>query len=423
MQEELSLLRQRNEELERRRAEGHNRSVGSTARSTVVVVLLVLATLCITLSPVTIWGRNLVLNTDRYVSTLTPVASNPGVQKLVIQAVDKQVAANVDIPALVAQTLPPKAKLLAGPLQSAFQGLVNAVTTRFVQGRAFKTLWVQVNRTAHKQLVYLLTGQNPAGSAVSLNNNGQVVLQLAPIVAQVKAQLVAAGLTVAQNIPVVGATITIAQVKGLASARRAVHALDTIADVLPWLALVLFAGAIATARRRRRALITSAFCTAGGMIFIGLALLIGRHLYLDRVDPTKVPPDTARYLFDTLVRYLREGIRIVLAVALLVALVAWLTGPSSRAGAVRHWVGRAPRAVATAAEGGPVGQLVTDHARGCRIGIVSAALVLLLFTGPTLTGFIVLAVIAALLLLAVELLRGSLHGGPTPPSVPGQPTG
>ena len=71
--------------------------VRRTARATVVVILAVLGILCLTLSPLTIWGRNLILNTDRYVDTLKPIVCNPGVQNAIVTAVDKQVNKNIDV--------------------------------------------------------------------------------------------------------------------------------------------------------------------------------------------------------------------------------------------------------------------------------------------------------------------------------------
>ena len=402
LQDELEAVRARNAELETKKPHGP----AAIARNTGVVLLLVLATLCMTLAPVSIWGRNLVLNTDRYVKILTPVASNPGVQDLVIKAVDKQVNAQIDIQSIVEQTLPPKASILAGPLQGAVSGLVNTVTTRFVQSPAFKTLWVQINRTAHTQIVYLLTGKNPTNGALTVTSNDELVLQLAPIVAQVKDQLVAAGLSVASHIPVVSTTINIAQVKGITSARKAVKWLNTIADVLPWLALALFAGAIAAARRRRRMLMISAYCTIGAMGLVGLGLLIGRDVYLNNIDPNVVPHDTAKYLYDTLVRYLRDGIRIVALIALLVAIGAWLAGPSRRAVAFRHRASTdSDSAVAWVAHGA-VGRVVTEHTTACRVTIVVLALVVLLFfTSLTLVAFLVIAAVAAVLLLGIETIR------------------
>jgi hypothetical protein len=416
LQHELEEVRARNATLEKERGP---HGPAAAARSTAVVLLLVLGTLCMTLAPVTIWGRNLVLNTDRYVKILTPVASNPGVQNLVIQAVDKQVTAQIDVSSIVDQVLPPQAAILAGPLQGAVSGVVNTVATKFVQSPAFKTLWVQINRVAHTQLVYLLTGRDKSDAALTISNNGQIVLQLAPIVAQVKAQLVAAGLTVASHIPAVSTTITIAQVKGIATARKAVRLLDTLADVLPWLALLFFAGAIATARRRRRAVITSAFCTVGAMLLVGLGLLVGRNLYLNSINSAVVPHDTAKFLFDTLVRYLRDGIRVVILIALLVALGAWLSGPSSRAVRIRERAGRDGDAAVSRVASGSVGRVICDHIVALRITIVALAVVVLIFfTSVTLISILVTAAIVAVLLILLESIRieAGGHSTSSPPT-------
>jgi hypothetical protein len=415
LQQQVNELRARNDELEAAERKHHSEhGPGAKARSAVVVLLLVLATLCALLSPVTVWGRNLVLNTDRYVKTLEPVASNPGVQQLVVNAVDKQVDAHVDVSTIVSQVLPPRAQVLAGPLQSAVQGLVNAVTTRFVQSQAFQTLWVQINRIAHTQLVYLLTGRN--SSAVQINSNGDVVLDLSPIVQQVKERLVAGGLSVASNIPAVGATIAIGQAKGIASARKAVRALNTIADILPWLALVLFGGAIAVARRRRRALIASAFCTAGAMVLLGLGLLIGRHIYLSKIDPSVIPSGTAGYLFDTVVRFLREGIRIIFVLALLVAFVAWVTGPSRRAVATRTHTSRLTGDLVEWLGTGPVGPFVSENITVVRIVVIAVALIILVFgTGIGWVSLLVIALITAALLALLEGVRRAANRRSMPP--------
>ncbi|HUJ64131.1 MAG TPA: hypothetical protein VLX59_01250, partial [Acidimicrobiales bacterium] len=171
--------------------------IGRIARSTAAVILIVLGILCMTLSPLTIWGRNLILNTDRYVETLKPIAHNTGVQNAIVTAVDKHVDQNIDVKQLISQSnLPPKAAQALGPaLQSALSSLVNTVVTKFVQSKAFVTLWVAINKTAHTQLVYFLTGSRQSG--LKVNNKGELVLDLSPVVSTVKKQLVSAGLTVA----------------------------------------------------------------------------------------------------------------------------------------------------------------------------------------------------------------------------------
>ena len=128
-------------------------------RSTGVVILLVLATILALLTPVAVWGRNLLLDTDRYTQTLAPLASDPAVQDAVIKAVDKQFAEHTDVKGLAQQALPPAAAPLAGPIANASANLVNSIVTSFVQSDAFPKLWESINRTAHSQVVNILTGK------------------------------------------------------------------------------------------------------------------------------------------------------------------------------------------------------------------------------------------------------------------------
>jgi LPXTG-motif cell wall-anchored protein len=408
LERELAQLRGRNAELEAIHRASPAQRAGRIARSSAAVILIVVGVLCFTIAPLAIWGRNLVLNTDRYVATLKPVASDPGVQDVVIRAVDNQVSSHIDIKSYISDVLPPRAaQALGPPLQSAVSGLVNTVTTRFVQSDAFQTLWVQVNRLAHQQINYLLTGSRPANAAVS-TNQGKVYLDLSVLVDRVKAQLVAAGLTVASKVPTVGATIEIAQLKGLDKARKATRALNTIANWLPWVGLVLVAGGIATARKRRRALTGAALGVGVGMIVIGIGLLIARHIYLDAVPTDQLPRSTAQFLFDTLVRFLRLGIRLVLLVALLVALGAWVSGPSRAAAATRRVVSSIPQTLGRRLRTGPVGPFVARHAMALRVGVIALGfLVLILLDSVSVATVITLAVIVVVLLLLIELLRAS----------------
>jgi hypothetical protein len=361
-----------------------------------------LGVLCLVLAPVTIWARNLVLNTDRYVSTVSPLASNPGVQDAVIAAVDRQVETHIDVQSLVGSVLPPDAaKVLGAPVQNAVYGLIHNVTSDFVHSKAFQNLWTGINRAAHTQIVNLLTGKK---SSLRVRA-GQVVLDLSPVVQNVQARLVSAGLAVASQVPPVGATLEIAQLKGVTKAQKLVRALNTIADWLPWIGLVLIAAGVTLARRHRRALMRSLIGLGAGMIVLGIGLAIGRHIYLNNIPTTALPRSTAASIFDTLVRYLRWGIRGVFLVALLVILGLWVSGPSRSALAVRRWVaevwGRLTRYIRT-----PVAPFVARNANAFRIAIVAVVGLALLFAqAPSLTTFIVALVIVVLLLAAVEGLR------------------
>jgi LPXTG-motif cell wall-anchored protein len=403
LQAELAELRERNDKLIAERDASFGVKLGRVGRSAGSAVLIILGVLCLVLSPVAIWGRNLVLNTDRYVETVTPLAADVGIQNAVIAAVNRQVQSKLDVSSLLADVLPPRAQILAGPISAAMDSLVNNITTKFVRSDAFQQLWVTVNRVAHQQINYLLTGRAPPNAGIKLSNDGRVTLDLGVVVNAVKQRLVDGGLTIASKVPAVGATIEIANAKGLVKARKAVRGLNTVANWLPWLGLVLVAGGIVAARRRRRAGLRAALGLAAGMVVIGIALLIGRNIYLDEIPTSKLPRDTAEFIYDTLVRFLRLGIRIILVLALLIALIVWLFGPSRPAVGFRRAVGQAPKWVGQKLADTAVAPAIVQYATPIRVGVVGVALVLVvLWDQITLGRVLILAIVVAVLLVLIQ---------------------
>ena len=120
--------------------------------------------------------------------------------------------------------------------------------------------------------------------------------------------------------------------------------------------------------------------------------------------------DTAQYIFDTVVRYLRLGIRLLALLALLVAFGVWVSGPGEVATRFRTFVVRGPRELGSRLNAGPVGPFVDRYATALRILVVAVlGVILLLFDSPSLVTVIVLAVICVILLLIIEMLRASAH--------------
>lgn len=372
-------------------------------RATAVVLLMTIGALLVTLSVPAIWGRNLVLNTDRYVSTLAPLSSDPGIQAGIVKAIDKQFDENVDIKGLVQSVLPPKAAPLANPIQSAADSFVNTVATKFVASAAFSKAWVEINRVAHAELVSVLTGTGSDKNAVDIKND-KVQINIAPIIMQVKTQLVSAGLSVASKVPVVSTTIEIAQVKGIDKARHGVRVLNKVAHWLPVIGLLCLLGAVLLSRRRRRGTIIAALSVAFGMTLIAIGLAVGRNIYLNSLPGIYLTRDAAGSLFDTLVHYLRLGLRWVLVGALLVCLIALFTGPSAAARKLRS----IPRTFAKWWTGTRLAGGLSEN-RGVAAGAVFgvAALVLVLWTNPTLLVVLVIAILTAVLCLLIYATKGA----------------
>ena len=402
LQSQVQLLQAQNAELTSRLQPGN--AVSRGIRSAVVVVLLILATVLALLAPPAIWGRNIVLNTDRYVETVAPLARDAGVKSAVVAAIDAEFAKNVDVAALARQVLPPRADILAAPLAAAANNLVDKAATEFVNSQAFLTLWDTLNRTAHTQIAANLTGQN-AGTALQVRN-GTVYLDLAPVVAAVKTQLVDSGFALAANVPTVNTQIEVAQISQAHNFRGYTKALNAAANWLPWIALVLYLGAIALSRHRRRTVIASALCVAGAMLVLALALIISRGVYLNSLPGVYLDQTTAGNMFDTLVRFLRAGLRTVLVVTLVIAFIAWVSGPSHAARGIRRVVVSVPRRATGRWAGGPVGRFVSTYRTALIAGVLGiAALVLVLWSNPSLAVILTIGIIAVVLLLVIAWLR------------------
>lgn len=389
-------------------------------------VLLVLACILAPLSATAVWASTQVSDTDQYVQTVAPLADDPAVQAQVANRVTDAVMESLDVEAFTRDALttlsqqpnvPPRVAAalpgLAVPIANGVESFTHTQVTRLVQSPQFAAVWEQVNRVAHEQLVKLLEGNQ--GGAVSAQGN-TVTLNLAPIIEQVKTRLVAGGFTLAERIPTVDKSFVLVQSDAVTNAQSAYRLLNTLGVWLPVIALVLFAGGVLLAADRRRALVRGSLGVAGAVLVGGVLLAMARIAYVDAVPPDALSQEAAGNVFDTLVRFLRTGFRSVAVLALVVALAAFLFGPSRAAvrtrTALRSGIGSARSGAESAGwRAGRVGPWVLAHTRALRAGVfLAAGLVLLFWTRPTVLVVVVTALLVGLGLALIEFL-----GTPPPP--------
>ncbi|CAL9342215.1 hypothetical protein SUDANB108_00287 [Streptomyces sp. enrichment culture] len=393
--DELDDLRQRVNALESggsSRAARHHpfRSLGS-------VLLVLLAGLLSLLSVVAVWANSIVQDTDRYVGTVGPLASDPDVQKAVTNRVTDVVLARIDVDALVKeltdaaaqQGVPPRvAQLLGdldGPIESGLKQLVGSTVERVVTSSAFETVWVDANRRAHAALDKALTGRSD--SAVELKDN-QVVVDLGPIVANVKERLVDAGLKAAEKIPAVRTDFVVFASEDVGTVKTYVRVLQILGGWLPVITLLVAAAGIYVAFNRRHALIGAALAVFVAMLVLGIGLTVARDVYLDHLPPG-ASEAAAGSVYDALVRFLRAGVRALAAVALFTAAGAFLAGPSriavlTRTGCRRGIGGLRDVATSAGLRLGAAGRFVHRFKRWIGAAIlVIAAVVLFTWSYPT----------------------------------------
>jgi hypothetical protein len=420
---ELQRLRAEVSELREREGRAHEEAMIKRRgrwRAPVAALLITLGCILAPVAVLGVWAGNQVSNTDRYVANMTPLISEPAIQHALSARITTEITDRIDAKALTTQAaaelsrdrLPRLSALLtnfSGPIANGINGFVGTSVSRIVASPAMATLWAQANRTAHQSLVNVLSGE---GNGALAEKNGQVVLEIGPLVTQVQQQLTARGLTFANKIPSVNATFPLFEAPNLAKAQQGYRLVNTLKWLLPFLSLLLMAAGIFVARGRRRGLIGAALGLSASMLVLAAALLIARSIYLRSVPQSVLPADAAAALYDTLIRFIRDGLRVLLLVGLVVATGAFLTGPSAAAVRVRRtaragidWTrARSERA---GVHTGPVGEWVSAHKSVLRVAAVAVAAVIFVFWGtPSLALVIWLVVLLLVVLGIIELLGG-----------------
>jgi len=402
-------------------------------RAPVATVLIVIGCLLAPLSVFAVWTANQVSNTDRYVANVAPLIHEPAVQRAITDDVTRQITTRLNVKGLAEQAagaltqrgLTRVGALLnnfSSQLASATYGFIHTQVAKIVASPQVARLWVQVNRQVHAQLVKALSGQG--NGAVTISNN-QVVLNLGPFINVVKRDLANRGLTIVTRLPNINPTLALFSAKYLVKAQAGYRLLNTLKWALPILTLVLLALGVYVARSHRRALIGAGLGLAASMVVLGLGLTIFRGVYLNSVPPRVLPADAAAVLYDTLIRFIRDGLRIILVVGLIVAIAAFFSGPSVTAVRTRgafksgfDWLRRSGEHAGVST--GPVGRWTYTHRRALRITAVIIAALVFVFWG--LSSWVTAVVIAIVLLIVLGLIE--LIGRPSAqPQVAAQPGG
>ncbi|QNE76784.1 hypothetical protein F0344_21095 [Streptomyces finlayi] len=395
----------------RKAASVHHRRLRCTSAS----VLLLLAFLLAPLAVVGAWVDSEVSDTDRYVQTVAPIATEPSVQNTVTDRLTKRVVDNVDVAAFttaVAQTLeregaPPRvvqgAEALTGPLTSVLNSTVHDIVHRVVTSDRFADVWSDANRQAHAAVVKVLTGE---GSSAIRTGDDSIDLNLGAVIDNVQQKLVDAGFDQAAKIPDVDKTITLFETDKLNEAQGAMRLLNAIGTWLPVLVLALAALAVWSAPAHRAALMAAAIGVAVMMIVLLVALAVMRQVYLDSVSTTALPQRTAADIYDTFIRFLKNSTVTVLVLAVITAFSAYLYGPGRGARWVRRTAaggtGATGRAVARRGlRTGATGRWLGTHTKWITgIVIAGGALALVLWNHPT-PGAVALVLGIVVLVLAL----------------------
>jgi hypothetical protein len=407
-------------------------------RRSIVGLLVALSCLLVLLSATVVWAHRTVLNTGAFVGTVAPVFKNPAVASAVAARGTDELFTELNLQARLHAALPPKASFAVVPITNATKGFVAGELTKVLASPRFQAVWTKTLTTTHQQLVAVLRGQNTAAVSTS---GGYIVLNTIPVInqalgkvsglasdlagkhvtlptitsAEVPQQQVAK-LSKALGVPLPGNFGEIALVRSsdLATVRQGVKAFDGLTLVLPLVTIALIALCLWLSVNRRRTLLQLA-------VGVSLLMIAERRIVLHEQSVLASAAHNPQ-LASTVLGDLLHGFFVltawVLAVALIVLVIALLSGPYRWAAAIRSSVQRAGRSIAAARGGDPRGALawIGSHAAGFQLAGAVAAGILLLIVNVSWLSFLILGVLLAAYEVGLQQIKPPPPGEapPTP---------
>ncbi|MEJ3404364.1 hypothetical protein WDJ51_06445 [Rathayibacter sp. YIM 133350] len=367
------------------------------------------------------WAKTQLTDTDAFVATFAPLAEDPAVQAFISDQVVAAIDEQVDIPALTDAVfdgieqlgLPPRAadalNLLRQPATAGLQSLVSRIVNDIVTSDAFADIWSQALRVSHDQL--MLTMQGDENAAVSIGANGEIGVQLGPIIAEVKQRLVDRGIAFAANIPAVDKTVVIAKSDTTTLVQVAYAISVAVGTWLPWVTLAFLVVGVLAARRRIRGLLGASIGLGLVMIAVASGIAIGKVVFVALTAKSVLPADAAGVIYSQLTAFIASSAVAVAVLAITVAVVTWLAGPYRAPRALRSlftsWFARARRtADAHGVTTGRFGRWLYAQRVVVRVVVVIAAAAVVLFVRPLSAPLIIWTAVLAIVVLGIsELLQ------------------
>jgi hypothetical protein len=322
----------------------------SKARTIPAVILFVIASLLFPIGVLAFWGQNSITDTEQYVATVAPLASDPTVQDTVSNLVATEVTSSIDIGAALKTYLPANGQVLVGPLTAALNGLIDKAVHAIMGRPKFQELWVKVNQEAQTSFIRLLEGDESGPMKLA---NGEVVLDTTSVYQAVRQQLIDDQVVFADKLPATPPNdhqIVLFQSAQLERIQTIYKFTHPIATWLIFLAIALFIISILLAIHHARFVLATGIVVLLTSILIKEGLSIGSDQVTLALQGTPLATGEAAF-FEILTRYLVNVGWWLFVIGLVLIVCGWLFGGSRPATAIRHWfstVGREDETAVTA---------------------------------------------------------------------------
>jgi hypothetical protein len=377
-----------------------------------VPTLITIGLIGILLSTISAWIRDSALDSGTWGDESGQLLQKESVRSLVANYVVDQAVTRTDASGAIASSLPPRLQPLAAPVTAAVARLATDATERALTLPRVQQLWVTANEQTHQQLIDFIEGKTTRLKA----HNGEVQLNLAPIVANVAATLGVdpqAAAARAQAIP----PIVVLKSDQLGTVQTAVNWIRLLSIWPLLIGVILLAVAVYLAHGWRREALRG---TAVGFLLIGVGLLalirVGGDELVNSVVKVDSVQQAAHDAWSIYTALLADSAAAGIGIGLVGLLGTFLAGPTRAATSLRARV--APT--------------VRDHPLWAHAALALLTLVILAWSpAGTPRRAIGLVLVVVLAFVGLEVLRRQTvrelteSSGGQPPDVaeaPGQST-
>ncbi|MCZ7532395.1 MAG: hypothetical protein M5U23_03120 [Acidimicrobiia bacterium] len=443
---ELARLRGENETLRSRLA------LRMRWRRWVSVILVILTTLSVVATTVAVWAHETIFDTDRFMETVQPALDDPALYAAMSERVSDEIIVALALETRIAATLAgvdeylsetlieafgisgqgqvvlehvdrPSLAVLAAPISAGLETRIAEIVDEFITSDEFQARFINIVEQAHMGAVALVRN-NLAELPNVYIDNGEVRLNLMPTITEAlrrvidefrdflpdvtlpdvisdsvdegRQQLVEA---VNAQLPEDFGQITLLSEQRLEGAQNTANRLDRFVWALVLLSIILVATTIAISPTRRRTVIQLTLGIAAGLV-IGVAAT--RRLESAIVEDISNPNGraAAKSLLVEVVASLRTVAVIVIAIALIVAIVAYFVG---RPAWVTDLSDRLKSGSASEPVGSSIDHWIAPRHDALRIAGFAVSVIVLFITGIGLVSVIVVTGGLALYLWRISL--------------------
>lgn len=327
-QDDVEALHAEIADLRRQVADSVPQQEKHTGRKWGIALLIILGSILLIAANATFWLRGVVLNTDRWVSTVAPLSQNETIVDVVSLYVVGGLFDLVEAQPLVEEILPQELGFLSGPAVGVLETLVRDTVSTIIASDEFNAVWIAVNRTVHGTVMSILRGE---GNLAYLRN-GQLVIDLSDIFDFV-GQVLALD-TGRQIVPDDWSRIVLLENQQVAVLQQALSVLNTVGLLLPLASIVAFVIAWWISLWRRKTVQWIGIGVVISMVLTILLLLVAQPLVLGSIADPLIRTVVGE-LWDIVLRLLYIQTIVLLVIGFLIALGTVLAGPHPRAVAIR----------------------------------------------------------------------------------------